>query len=386
MDQEVIIHLSHRFSDIFHTPSEAYISTGGRLEIIGNHTDHNHGLCLVANCSLRMNAVIAKSEDVTIKSEGYDIFSFSPSHLELEKGEENTSLALVKGILFKLQELGYVIGGFKAYIESHVPAGSGVSSSAAFEILIGAIISKLYNQGHIDSLTLAKVGQFSEREYFHKPCGLLDQIGAAYPKCNFLDFKDINNPIVQTIAFDLPLSIYLISSLGDHSDLVDLYAGIPGGMKKVAHEFQEEYLRDVNEEEYFKKDSLVKDDAHLKANHFFLENHHVLQAVEALKERDEKKFLDAIRKSQDSSQHNLKNTFVEGEYVGSPQEIIDTLNSFITPYGAVRIHGGGFKGSVICFIDQKYEKEFEDKITSLYAKDRWTKVSISNTAIDYLPY
>lgn len=386
MNEQIIKELKSEFKNVFKKDAEAFISSGGRLEILGNHTDHNHGLCIVANCSLRMNTTIARDTKVSIKSKGYRTFTFNLDNLQVEEKEYCTSLAMAKGVIAKLKELGYNIGGFDAYIDSEIPNGSGVSSSAAFEVLIGSIISYLYNDAKIDALTIAKVSQFSERVYFNKPCGLLDQIGAAYRACNFIDFENIDNPKIETLDFNLPLSIYLINSEGNHSDLVDLYASIPNGMRKVANEYGKEYLRDINAEKFEKKfDSgeIDPDEANMKAKHFFNENRNVLLGVKALEEKSVDDFLQAVRQSQFSSATYLKNTYVSGEYEGSPQNIVDSLNTFIQHYGAVRIHGGGFKGSVICFVKNDYCDEFETQLSRLYSKDKWKKVSIASPAIEY---
>ena len=386
--------LLNSFRMTFKTDPEFYISSGGRLEILGNHTDHNHGLCIVANCSLRMKTLVRAREDgmVRVKSKGYKLFEFPIDDLHAKESEYKTSLAMAKGVLFKLRELGYKIGGFEAYIDSEIPGGAGVSSSAAFESLIGFITSYLYNDRKIDDLVIAKVGQFSENNYFHKPCGLLDQIGTSFRSCNSIDFKDIENPTIKTIDFNLPLSLYLINSEGNHSNLVDLYAGIPNGMYAVAREYGHEFLRDLTEEQVndfktrYESGELStgeKEPMYRKAKHFFNENETVKQGTKALETNDVDLFLDAVRKSQDSSFRNIENTYVKGEYEGSPQYIIDVLSEKINEYGAIRIHGGGFKGSVLAFIKNGHEEEFEDILNKHFSKNGFWKVNISNNNVEY---
>ncbi len=375
------------FKEVFNIEPEYLIDTGGRFEICGNHTDHNHGLCLVANCSLRVKAAISKLDNkVEVLSKGYSKYSFSLDDLSKKEKENHTTLSLNKGILFKLKELGYKIGGFRAYIESEIPDGSGVSSSAAMESLFGYIISYLYNEGKINPLTIAKVGQFSENNYFSKPCGLLDQVGTSFDSSNFIDFKDIDNPIIETLPFNLPVTLYLIKSLGNHSNLTPLYAAIPDGMYKVSNLLEnKKYLRDVNDFDIFNKiDNLDIDEAtKRKAKHFFIENENVRHAKEAILTNNLDEFFKAIRDSQESSFKNIENTYVKGEYIGSPQEIIDDANKFILNNGAIRIHGGGFKGTVLAFIKNGFTKEFDEYLRNKYESDRYFKVTISKKAVNF---
>lgn len=375
------------FEGIFKEKPTYLIDTGGRFEIIGNHTDHNHGLCLVANCSLRVSAAIKKNEnEVRIKSKGYPFFSFNVNDLSLNEKEKGTTLALCKGILFKLKEQGYKIGGFDAYMESDIPDGSGVSSSAAVESLFGYIISYLYNDHKIEPIVIAKDGQYSENNFFGKPCGLLDQIGTSFNDCNFIDFKDVANPRIVPLAFNLPLSLYLIKSEGDHSNLTPLYAAILNAMYEVANLLDgKKYLRDVNVlDVYDRIDKLnVPDEVKRKAKHFFLENNNVRYAKEAIETNNVEDFLGAIRNSQHSSKTNLENTFVKGEYKDSMQNIIDEVDKFIGKNGAIRIHGGGFKGTCLAFIKNDFVKDFDEYLEKHY-KNRYYKVNISKKAVNFV--
>ena len=325
--------LRKEFNRVFKAEPEFYVDTGGRFEICGNHTDHNHGLCLVANCSLRIKAFVNKNESkVRIKSQGYSFFEFDVNDLEFNPKELNKTLLLAKGILFKLKEQGYKIGGFDAYISSDIPDGSGVSSSAAIESLFGYIVSYLYNDGQISPLVVAKTGQFSENNYFGKPSGLLDQIGTSFDSFNFIDFKNIENPTITTLPFNFPLTLYLIKSVGDHANLTPLYAAIPANMNKVAELLDgKKFLRDCNDEKIFDRiDALDTDESVKKmGKHFFIENENVLKAKKAIEENDLEGFLSAIRESQKTSKENIKNTFVESEYEDSPQNIIDDVTKFI---------------------------------------------------------
>lgn len=379
--------LIKEFNKIFKVEPEYYIDTGGRFEICGNHTDHNHGLCLVANCSLRIKACVNKNANkVRIKSQGYSFFEFNINDLEFDSKELNKTLLLAKGILFKLKEQGYKIGGFDAYISSDIPDGSGVSSSAAVESLFGYIISYLYNDGKISPLVIAKTGQFSENNYFGKPSGLLDQVGTSFDSFNYIDFKNIEEPIITTLPFNFPLTLYLIKSVGDHANLTPLYAAIPNNMNKVASLLDgKKFLRDCNDKDIFARiDALDVDESVKKmGRHFFIENGNVLKAKDAIERNDLEEFLDAIRASQKTSKENIKNTFVEGEYKDSPQNIIDDVSEFIKDNGAIRIHGGGFKGTVLAFIKNEFAEEFDKFLEKKYAKSRYFKVNISNHAVNF---
>ncbi|MBR1581819.1 MAG: hypothetical protein IJ656_02190 [Bacilli bacterium] len=377
----------NEFCRVFKEKPTYLMDTGGRLEIVGNHTDHNHGLCLVANCSLRIYCAINKNPlKVRIKSKGYKYFEFPVDDLEHNPNENSTTLAIVKGVLFKLKEEGYKIGGFDAYIESEIPDGSGVSSSAAIESLFGYLVSYLYNDGKIPSVTIAKIGQFSENVYFNKQCGMLDQIGTAFDSSNFIDFSNIKEPKVTTLPFNLPLSIFLVKSVGDHSNLTPLYNAIPSSMKAAAKLIDgSEVLMDVKvKDPYAAIDKIDLDDASKrKAKHFFNECANVLEAKKGIEENNVELFLDAVRKSQDSSNNNLENTYVRGEYEDSPQNIIDQVNEVLKDHGAVRIHGGGFKGTVIIFVKNEFKEEFKEFLSKTYPKNRFFEVKIPEKAVHF---
>lgn len=382
-----IENMKTNFINLYKKEPTFYIDTGGRFEICGNHTDHNHGLCLVANCSLRIRALvnINNSNIVRVKSAGYDFFELDIRDLSYKKEDRPATKAILRGILFKLQESGYKIGGFDAYLTSEIPDGGGVSSSAAVESLFGYIVSYLFNDGKIDPLTIAQTGKFSENNYFNKPSGLLDQIGTSFDSSNYIDFKDTTNPIIKTLPFDLPLTLYLIKSEGDHSNLTPLYAAIPNSMYKVAGLLEDKKflrecsIKDINE----RIDELnCPDTEKCKAKHFFIENQNVLDAKKAIEEHDVEAFLSAIRNSQNSSFKNLENTYVKGEFEGSPQEIIETVTEFIKDHGAIRIHGGGFKGTVLAFIKNDFVSEF-DKFAEKNYPSKYYKVVISPKAVNF---
>ena len=382
--------LEFHFKRTFNRRAEYYFDTGGRFELLGNHTDHNHGLCLVANSSLRIKAAVATNYNmVRVYSKGYKFFEFSIDDLAFSSVDFPATKTICKGILYRFKELGYKIGGFDAYITSDIPDGSGVSSSAAIESLFGYIISFLYNDGEVEQIEIAKIGQYSENNYFGKPSGLLDQVGTSFANSNYIDFKNIDKPYIVNLPFKMPLDIYLIKSEGNHASLTNLYAEIPASMKKVAYLLeQKEFLRDCSEENIFERIDKVNATEKEKriAKHFFLENYNVVRAEKAIRENNVDEFLECVRASQKSSKENLHNTFVEGEFENSPQDIINKVTDFLGYKGAVRIHGGGFKGTVIVFVKRKYSPDFEKFLNANFDKSRCFKVSISNKAVNFKIY
>ena len=379
--------LEFHFKKVFNKRAEYYFDTGGRFELLGNHTDHNHGLCLVANSSLRIKAAVARNKDtIRIYSKGYPYFEFDINNLEYDETDFPATKAICRGILFRFKQLGYKIGGFDAYITSNIPDGSGVSSSAAVESLLGYILSFVYNEAEISPLEIAKIGQFAENNYFKKPSGLLDQIGTSFSNSNYIDFKNIDKPYIVSLPFKLPLAIYLIKSEGNHSSLTNLYAEIPAAMKKIAYLLDgKEFLRDCKEENVFERiDRLNASEKEKKiAKHFFIENYNVVRAEKAIRENNVDAFLKCVRDSQKSSKENLENTFVKGEFENSPQDIIDKVTDFLGYNGAVRIHGGGFKGTVIVFVKKKYTKDFEKFLRQNYDNSRYFSVSIPEQAVKF---
>lgn len=378
--------LIEKFKTIFKENPNYYFNTGGRLEICGNHTDHNHGLCIVANCSLRIVALVNKNnKKVRIKSKGYQFVEFDINDLSKKDNESGSPASLCKGILYKIKEEGYNIGGFDAYIESEIPAGSGVSSSAAIESLFASIINNLYNSNLIGPLTLAKIGRFSENVYFNKPCGLLDQIGTSFSNINYIDFKNEENPLIENIEFHLPLNIYLVKSKGNHGNLSDLYSNIPSSMYKVAKELEnKKFLRDLTNIENI-NDKINNLNLNIsiknKAKHFFIENNNVKYVKQAIINNNVEDFLEGIRNSQKSSLENLENTYVKNEeFDYSPQDLINKISDYLKDNGAVRIHGGGFKGTVIAFVKKEFSKDFENFLKNKLKNSPVYPVKISDKA------
>lgn len=362
------------YKNEFGVPATRLFFAHGRVEVIGNHTDHQGGVCLVGGVDLGLTAAVTPNRDgaIRIVSQGYAPFMFHIDELRLKKGEKGTTMAITKGILAKFKELGFKIGGFSAAICSDLPAGSGLSSSAAIEALLAQILNVFYNDSKIDALTLAKIGQYAENVYFGKPCGLLDQIGVCFGGLHYLDFKDPENIEITPVEYTLPLRMVLVNTGGSHAGLTDYYASIPADMFSVAHNLMGiEKLGDADMKEWLRKVCVpcsgVSEIAKMRAQHFYDECLRVKQAKQALEERNCDSFLEKIRLSHYSSQTLLNNTFAPGRYEGSPQQAVDLANQLIG-HGACRIVGGGFAGSILCFVYPDDEAEFKKNMAAYYGQ------------------
>ena len=361
--EENIKNLINNYKVYHNEDPEIVCSCGGRFEILGNHTDHNHGLCLASACNLEIVAAVRRRKDkkVVLKSLGYQENEVDLSNLDVVDGEKERSEALIRGIAYYLNNKGYKIGGFNAYTISTVFRGAGVSSSAAFELLVGHIYNVLFNEGKIPNLVLCKAGQYAENEYFGKKSGLLDQIGVGYGGIVKIDFKNIENPEVEQIKFPFKdLHFVIVNTGGDHSSLSDLYSSIPQDMYAAANEMKQRFLADASEQELEEAKPNLTEMQYLRAKHFYSENLRVRNAINALKEESEQAFLDAINESRLSSTNNLKNMMVGNQYEGSPLEACDLVMEATENHGAVKINGGGFAGSVIALVpSNKLEKVIE---------------------------
>ena len=370
------------FYKAFAEEEEYVYFSHGRLEILGNHTDHNRGLTMCSGVSMGITASVSKDDEdtVTIYSKGYPKFSFDIDDLEVKEKDKGTSLALTRGVLAKMKEKGYKIGGFKMAAVNDIFEGAGVSSSACYESLIAKIEDDLYNDGKMDPLDMALIGQYAENVHFGKPCGLLDQIGTSFGGLNYVDFKD-DVPEVEHLSFPFHLHIVLVNPGQSHEKLTHLYASIPADMKGVAKTlFGKEVLREVSREEFFanigRPTPSLSERAKLRATHFFEENNRVLAARQAIYSKDENAFLDAINMSGLSSQSMLGNTFVPGLYEKSPQQAIDALKPLLAKGGAIRIMGGGFAGSVIAFVPDNVFSTFMATAKSYFGDSSTVEVEI----------
>lgn len=348
-------------------------SAPGRTEVSGNHTDHNNGKVLAAAVNLDIIAFVVPTDDgiITVKSEGYPIFTVDTRELEAKAEEKDSTPALVRGVAAGFVKNSLKIGGFKAYMTSDVMKGSGVSSSAAFEVLVASILSGLYNDNTVSAVKAAQISQFAENEYFGKPSGLLDQMAASVGGFVYIDFKKTQYPIIVPIEFnisDYGYTLCIVDTKGSHADLTPEYAAIPAEMKAVAAALGKAVLREADEGEFISKMGELRktcgDRAVLRAAHFFDENKRVEAAADALKSGDIDSFLAAVRASGNSSYKFLQNVYAnkapneQGVAMG-----LYTAERVLGNKGASRVHGGGFAGTIQAFVPNELLSEF------IYAQD-----------------
>lgn len=351
-------------------------STPGRSEVSGNHTDHQHGEVLAAAINLDIIAIVEKAEQVKVLSDDYDIKAIDVNDLAMKEDEKESSEGLIRGVLAKFKQLGYNIGGFNAYMTSDVLQGSGLSSSAAFEVIIGTVLSGLYNDMNVDPVLIAQIGQYAENVYFGKPCGLMDQCACSVGSLINIDFKDNSNPIVRKVEVDFPEfkhSLCIVDVHASHADLTADYASIPTEMKAVAKVFGKEVLREVNEKEFYNRlpevRKSVNDRAVLRAIHLFEENKRVEKAVKALNDRDFDAFKAVIKASGDSSYKYLQNIYSNLDYVNQAVSIAISLTEMILgDNGVCRVHGGGFAGTIQAFVKDEYVETYKNEIEKYFGE------------------
>lgn len=347
-------------------------SAPGRTEIGGNHTDHQRGCVLAASVNLDVIAAVSLNNEklIRVQSEGYPLDIINLDELEPEISEYNQAKALIRGVVAKFKEMGYEIKGFDAYTSSNVLKGSGLSSSAAFEVLIGNILNGLFANNEVSDVEIAQIGQYAENVYFGKPCGLMDQMASSVGAVVSIDFKDLENPIIKKVDFDFSKSGYslcIIDSGADHADLTDEYAAIPYEMKKVAQVFEKEVLREVDETLFMENIAKVRekcgDRAILRAMHFYADNNRTILEAEALKKGDFKRFLEVVTESGRSSYMYLQNVSVCGSSTHQAVGLVLALcDKILKNKGAYRVHGGGFAGTVQAFVPSNMTEEFKTRI------------------------
>lgn len=371
------IHAVERFITLYGDTDVSIYSAAGRSEVSGNHTDHQHGRVLAGSINLDAIAIVHPQKDVVkIVSDDIDIQEINIHDLKKRDSEVGTSEALVRGVLYKLQELGYQLGGFQAFVTSDVLMGAGLSSSAAFETLIGTIIDGLYNEMKIDMVTIAKVGQYAENVYFGKPCGLMDQCACAVGGLIQIDFKDPERPIVEHVDVDFGKydhSLCIVDTKGSHADLTDAYGAVPKEMKDVAHFFGKEVLREVDEEEFMNDIAKVReacsDRAVLRALHFFNENKRVENIVSSLQNDDFEGFKSGIQASGNSSYKYLQNVYAEFDPEHQAVSIGLAMSELILgKHGVCRVHGGGFAGTIQAFVEDGYVTTYKEEIEKVFGE------------------
>ena len=352
--------LDQGFLAAFGAMPQRYFSAPGRTEIGGNHTDHQRGRVLAAAVNLDTQAAVRENgtDIVRILSKGYPLCTVSLADLTPQPDEINTTPALVRGVCARFAELGCKVAGFDAYCESTVLPGSGLSSSAAFEVLIGTIVNGLFFDGRVSQPEIAQIGQYAENVFFGKPCGLMDQTASAVGNLVTIDFGDKDHPVIEPVDFDFSScgpALCIIDSQASHADLTDEYAAIPGELKKVCAHFGKEVLSQIPEEEFYAAIPALRktcpDRAILRAIHFYQDNARVPQQVQALRRGDFDAFLSLVKRSGFSSYMYLQNVTPAG-YV-EHQDVAVSLalcEHYLQGRGAYRVHGGGFAGTVQAFV------------------------------------
>ncbi len=357
-----------------------FVSSPGRSEIGGNHTDHQHGHVLAAALNIDNLAVVKANDDQVVHyyDKAFRPFEVDLKDLSIHQEEKNTSHALIRGIAAKLQEEGYHIGGFDALCDSHVLIGSGISSSACFEVMVAEIFSALYNQDKVSPVERAIFGQYAENVYFGKPSGLMDQTAISVGGFVAIDFKDPAHPLIENHDFsfsDHGYELILVNTKGDHADLSDEYAAITREIKDVAHELGVEYLADSDLGTLLEKiptirEKLKNDRGILRSIHFYNEDERAVRQKEAIKEKDIGKLLSLMRESARSSYEYLQNINVASrpwsQSLGLGLALADTV---LQGEGVCRVHGGGFEGTIQIVCPQEKADKLKETMRHVFGDD-----------------
>ncbi len=388
LDTTLLPYLRERFAKAidsfaaeFNDDDILIFSAPGRTEVGGNHTDHQHGKVLAASINRDAIAITAPSDKVrVISAAGGGMIEIDTDDIAKRDDEEGTTASLIRGVLAGLKDRGYKLGGFNAFVTSDVLIGAGLSSSAAFETLIGTIISGLYNDMAVTPIEIAQIGQYAENVYFGKPCGLMDQMASSVGSLVTIDFKDPEKPVVEKVDFDMAAHGYALcitDTKADHVNLTPDYAAVPAEMKAAAAVFGKEFLREVDPAEIMAKLPLIRekvnDRAALRALHFITENARVDEQVKALREENIDKFLSAVKASGDSSYKYLQNVYtnrdVEHQAVSIALGVSDyTLNKDGKNHGVARVHGGGFAGTIAAFVEKDFVEEYKKAMDGLFGE------------------
>lgn len=365
---------------------QAIFSAPGRTEVGGNHTDHQHGEVLAASINKDAIAFTAPTDDekVNILAEGFGMTNIDLSDLELREDEKGSTPALIRGVLKGLKDNGYKLGGFNAYITSDVLIGAGLSSSAAFETLIGTIVSGLFNDGAIDPVTIAKIGQFAENVYFGKPCGLMDQMACSVGNLVHIDFEDPANPKVDKVGFDFSKTDYVLcitDTKGSHADLTDEYAAVPAEMKKIASLLGSDVLRPISLDDIISNIDMLRreagDRAVLRAIHFVNETRRARSEADALNNNNLDGFIKLVKQSGDSSFKYLQNVYSNKDVTAQNVSLVLAISeSVLGPDEASRVHGGGFAGTIQAFVKKDNARMYQETMDKVFGEGSCEILSI----------
>ena len=374
------------FYKAFGYAPEAYFSAPGRTELSGNHTDHQRGRVLAGAVNLDMQAAVRPNGTDTIRilSQGYPMSTVELSELAPKAEEINTTPALIRGVAARFVQLGCAVGGFDAYMESTVLPGSGLSSSAAYEVLIGTIINHLFFAGKVSQPEIAMIGQYAENVFFGKPCGLMDQMASAVGGMVAIDFADPENPVITPVDFDFSAcghALCIIDSRASHADLTDEYAAIPNELKTVCAHFGKDVLRQIDPADFYREIPALRkecgDRAILRAIHFYQENQRVSQQVAALQQGDFDTYLHLMKESGYSSYMYLQNVIPAGYKAHQDMAIALALcQQLLQGAGGYRVHGGGFAGTVQAFVPFDLLEQFRAGIDAVLGEGACHVLSI----------
>lgn len=369
---------AEKFEELYGEKPAFFFSAPGRTEVGGNHTDHNLGCVLAGGVSLDVIAAVVPTDDnkITVNSEGFPEDVIDVTDTRAKQDELNSSAALIRGMAAGFTKNGHKVGGFKAYSTSNVLKGSGLSSSAAYEVLIGTILNGLYNDGSVSDVEVAQLAQYAENVYFGKPSGLMDQMASSVGGFITIDFGDKDDPVIKSLDFDFSASghsLCIVDTKGNHADLTPEYAAIPPEMKSVAQFFGKEVLRQITKEQVLENIVQLRekcgDRAVLRALHFFDDNARVAKEAQALENGRFEDFLALITESGNSSLAYLQNIFAASNV--SEQGLTVALylaKQLLGGRGACRVHGGGFAGTIQAFVPNDMLDSFRSEIERVFGE------------------
>ncbi len=366
---------------------EQYFSAPGRVELGGNHTDHQHGCVLAAAVDLEMRAAVTPNHDGVIRvfSQGFAPVEVALGDWTPRPEERNTTAALVRGMAAQFIRRGAALTGLDVRVTSQVPVGSGLSGSAAFEVLLGRVFSGLCCGGSVSPEDIARMGQTAERDYFGKPCGLMDQMASSVGGLVYMDFADPAHPAMERIDCDLGASgygLFIVDSGADHADLTADYAAIPAELEQVCRVFGAEVLRQVDETEFYRRLPAVRaaagDRAVLRAIHVFDENRRAAAEAEALRKRDFPAFLALVNASGASSWQYLQNVTSGDPRQQALAVTLAVCRRALGGQGAVRVHGGGFAGTALAFVPDDRREMFRRTVEQTLGADKCRLLSVRN--------
>ena len=373
------LHISHLFEEKFGDRENIrFFSAPGRTEVCGNHTDHNHGQVLAAAINLDAVACAVKTDDhfIRVYSENYPGDIIDINILEPQMNEVEKSASLVRGVAARFKELGYNIGGIDCVTVNNVLKGSGMSSSASFEVLVGTMLSYLYNDGKVSPVEIAKIAQYAENKFFGKPCGLMDQMACSVGSFVQIDFCDPEKPVITPVEFDFAAcghSLCIVDTRADHADLTDDYAAIRREMEAVAGYFGKNCLREITEADVLANVAGIKEKLGerplLRAIHFFEDNKRVEKEAEALKNGDFDTFKALTIASGYSSYMYNQNVFSSSAPLSQPVSLALAVSEVVLKgKGAWRVHGGGFAGTIQAFVPDELLKEYKDSMEAIFGE------------------